>query len=310
MATGLHSIMSMAVRAVVAALLWLLALSTSAQTVRYIHTDALGSVAVVTDQNRNVVERREYEPYGRQLTPAIKDGPGYTGHVQDAATGLTYMQQRYYDPGIGRFLSVDPITALSSPAGMFNRYKYAANNPYGFKDPDGRQECRSCEMSYGASVGYMLRNDPERMRIWSGGEAAATTAGSGAEDGAALGQAAGEFVDNRDFSATAVATMAIKAVVFKATHRRVTLRKDTRQQIEAKQPRNSEGQMVDPNTGQPLKPGEIDVGHKPGQEWRKRKADHEASGSSRSEVIRAENNPDIYQLEDRSSNRSRRFEDD
>ena len=50
------------------------------------------------------------------------------------------MQQRYYDPQIGRFLSVDPVTALSSPVGMFNRYKYAANNPYRFADPDGRKE--------------------------------------------------------------------------------------------------------------------------------------------------------------------------
>lgn len=43
----------------------------AAQEVRYIHTDALGSVAVVTDASGNVVERREYEPYGAQLTPAL-----------------------------------------------------------------------------------------------------------------------------------------------------------------------------------------------------------------------------------------------
>src|SRR5699024_2663698 len=84
------------------------------------------------------LERREYEPYGEQLTPAVQGGPGYTGHVQDAATGLTYMQQRYYDPEIGMFLSVDPVTAYSNPIGQFHRYRYANNNPYGFTDPDGR----------------------------------------------------------------------------------------------------------------------------------------------------------------------------
>lgn len=138
MTTGLHGITSLAVRAVMAALLWLLALGASAQAVRYIHTDALGSVALVTDQNRNVIERREYEPYGRQLTPVLKDGPGYTGHVQDAVTGLTYMQQRYYNSEIGRFLSVDPVTAYEGDLGHFNRYDYAYNNPYRFTDPDGR----------------------------------------------------------------------------------------------------------------------------------------------------------------------------
>lgn len=49
------------------------------------------------------------------------------------------MQQRYYDPLLGRFLSVDPVTANSGTGANFNRYWYANNNPYKFKDPDGRQ---------------------------------------------------------------------------------------------------------------------------------------------------------------------------
>ena len=105
---------------------------------RYQHTDALGTPVAVTDENRNVIERSEYEPYGQLLNRAQHDGPGFTGHVQDALTGLTYMQQRYYDPMIGRFLSTDPVTALSNPVRMFNRYDYAADNPYKFVDPDGR----------------------------------------------------------------------------------------------------------------------------------------------------------------------------
>jgi RHS repeat-associated protein len=111
----------------------------AAQAVEYVHTDALGSVVAVTDANRNIVERREYEPYGYQLIPTLQNGPGYTGHVQDASTGLTYMQQRYYDPLLGRFLSVDPVTMHDNgDPRLFNRYAYAGNNPYTFVDPDGR----------------------------------------------------------------------------------------------------------------------------------------------------------------------------
>lgn len=109
--------------------------------VKYQHTDALGSPVVVTNQQRVELERAKYEPYGQQLTVLSNTGndrPGYTGHVEDRATGLTYMQQRYYDPGVGRFLSVDPVTALSDPVGYFGRYHYANNNPYTFTDPDGR----------------------------------------------------------------------------------------------------------------------------------------------------------------------------
>jgi hypothetical protein len=49
------------------------------------------------------------------------------------------MQQRYYDPQIGRFLSVDPVVADAAGGATFNRYWYANNNPYRFNDPDGRQ---------------------------------------------------------------------------------------------------------------------------------------------------------------------------
>lgn len=109
-----------------------------ALTVEYIHTDALGTPVAVTNSAGVVIERSEYEPYGQLLNRSLQDGPGYTGHVQDAATGLSYMQQRYYDPEIGRFLSVDPVTANGNGGANFNRYWYANNNPYRFTDPDGR----------------------------------------------------------------------------------------------------------------------------------------------------------------------------
>lgn len=109
-----------------------------AETVEYIHTDALGSPVAVTNEAKQVIERTVYEPYGNPVGRANNDRPGFTGHVQDSATSLTYAQQRYYDPSIGRFLSVDPITADTATAWNFNRYNYAANNPYKFKDPDGR----------------------------------------------------------------------------------------------------------------------------------------------------------------------------
>jgi RHS repeat-associated protein len=111
---------------------------TLAVTTRYQHTDALGSPVVVTNAARAVIEQSDFEPYGLLLNHALTDGPGYTGHVSDAETGLSYMQQRYYDSGIGRFLSVDPVTADGN-SGNFNRYWYANNNPYKFTDPDGRE---------------------------------------------------------------------------------------------------------------------------------------------------------------------------
>jgi RHS repeat-associated protein len=109
---------------------------TDATRTTYQHTDALGSPVATTSESRVVLQRSEYEPYGALLNRPLEDGPGYTGHETDAGTGLVYMQQRYYDPLCGCFLSTDPVTALDGP---FNRYWYANNNPYRFTDPDGRE---------------------------------------------------------------------------------------------------------------------------------------------------------------------------
>lgn len=109
------------------------------EIVEYIHTDALGSPVAVSDAAGNVTERTVYEPYGATVGVQASDAPGFTGHVADAATGLTYMQQRYYDSAIGSFLSVDPVTPYGQGFGQFNRYRYANGNPVGNVDRDGRQ---------------------------------------------------------------------------------------------------------------------------------------------------------------------------
>lgn len=115
-------------------------IDTGTSTIKFQHTDALGSPVAVTNQSAQVIERTQWEPFGAAIGKPAYQGIGYTGHVMDGATGLTYMQQRYYDPTIGRFLSVDPVTALDNgDMRHFNRYAYAYNSPYAFTDPDGRQ---------------------------------------------------------------------------------------------------------------------------------------------------------------------------
>lgn len=110
----------------------------SQSTVYYVHTDALGTPSVITDAAGTPVEYALHDPFGESLLAGPADAPGFSGHVADRETGLSYMQQRYYDPALGRFLSVDPVTAHQRDGSNFNRYWYANNNPYTFIDPDGR----------------------------------------------------------------------------------------------------------------------------------------------------------------------------
>lgn len=97
------------------------------------------------------------------------------------------------------------------------------------------------------------------------------------------------------------------AKVYAPTARRVRIRKETYEKINAMQPLNEDGKMIDPNTKDVL-PDKVDIGHKPGYEWRLRKKEFEQKKFTREQVIEAENDPNIYQLEDPSSNRSHKYE--
>ena len=109
---------------------------------RYIHTDLLGSPVVESDASGNPIAstRMHYRPFGATVEQA-KDEVGYTGHKFDTDTQLSYMQQRYYDPAIGRFYSNDPV-GFTGEVDTFNRYLYVANNPYKYLDPDGREKLK------------------------------------------------------------------------------------------------------------------------------------------------------------------------
>jgi len=112
-------------------------------TTQYVHTDALGSPVARTGAAKEVISRTRYEPYGYVAAgtkPSASNSQiGFTGHVQDAETELVYMQQRYYDPVAGRFLSVDPVVTDANTGKGFGLYTYVDNNPYTKIDPDGRE---------------------------------------------------------------------------------------------------------------------------------------------------------------------------
>jgi RHS repeat-associated protein len=106
----------------------------------YIHTDHIGSLLARTDTAGSLLEGAPiWEAWGAPVSGySSVGGLRFASHYTDRATGLSYMQQRYYDPYAGRFLAVDPVAA--SP-GNLNRYWYANNNPYRYIDPDGQYVC-------------------------------------------------------------------------------------------------------------------------------------------------------------------------
>lgn len=108
--------------------------------VYYSYSDHLGSPVTTMRSDTGAIERERYTPFGIAMDnpPSLTDQAGFTGHIKDSATGLNYMQARYYDPIMGRFLSIDPVTFLDQPyPGQFNRYAYTWNDPINANDPDG-----------------------------------------------------------------------------------------------------------------------------------------------------------------------------
>jgi RHS repeat-associated protein len=110
-----------------------------ASTVTYLHSDYLGSTAAESDISGVVATRIRYQPFGESIGTVKLDDIGYTGHKFDTDLGLSYMEARYYDPVLGRFMANDPVGFSAASPMTFNRYSYANNNPYKFVDPDGRQ---------------------------------------------------------------------------------------------------------------------------------------------------------------------------
>lgn len=109
------------------------------ETTTYYYTDPQGTPLVTTDASGNAVSTSDYRPYGRQALGTPEARPGYTGHVNDPESGLVYMQARYYDPTVGRFLGPDPARPSPGKPATFNRFAYGSDNPVGNVDPDGRQ---------------------------------------------------------------------------------------------------------------------------------------------------------------------------
>jgi RHS repeat-associated protein len=102
------------------------------------HGTGQASVAAATQ----AITIRRQKPFGepRGPAPAWPNDKGFVGGTNDN-TGLTHLGAREYDPGLGQFISVDPMIDQNDPQ-QLNPYAYSNSNPATFSDPDGL--CFAC----------------------------------------------------------------------------------------------------------------------------------------------------------------------
>jgi len=97
--------------------------------ITYYHSDHLGSTSAITNEAGEVVEEQVNLPFGERISGDEKYG--FASKELDE-TDLQYFGARYYNPAVGKFLTIDP--ALQD----FSSYGYTGGNPLIRIDPDGR----------------------------------------------------------------------------------------------------------------------------------------------------------------------------
>ena len=111
-------------------------------TLYYYVLNAQGDVVRIVNSSRSVVASYTYDPWGKIIsssgTLANVNPLRYRGYYYDSETGFYYLQSRYYDPEIGRFINADSY-ASTDATGLLstNMFAYCENNPVMRVDPTG-----------------------------------------------------------------------------------------------------------------------------------------------------------------------------
>ena len=113
---------------------------TTTATYYYI-TNLQGDVMYLVDANGIQVAAYDYDPYGKVITStgdlAEINPLRYRGYYYDSETGFYYLQSRYYDPEISRFINADSYASTGQGLIGCNMFVYCKNNPVNRIDPDG-----------------------------------------------------------------------------------------------------------------------------------------------------------------------------
>ena len=112
-------------------------------------TNLQGDVIRIVEANNpnNIVAQYGYNAFGAIVyqsgSMASLNPLRYRGYVFDGETGLYYLQSRYYDPILGRFINADIYATTGQGFLGYNMFVYCLNDPVNRVDHDGRKSASS-----------------------------------------------------------------------------------------------------------------------------------------------------------------------
>ena len=110
-------------------------------TTYYYVTNLQGDVMYLVDASGNEVAAYDYDPYGKVIFStgelAEINPLRYRGYYYDTETSFYYLQSRYYDPEICRFINADSYTSTGRGYLGYNMFTYCGNNPIPRADTSG-----------------------------------------------------------------------------------------------------------------------------------------------------------------------------
>ncbi|NPU99717.1 MAG: RHS repeat-associated core domain-containing protein [Candidatus Omnitrophica bacterium] len=114
----------------------------------FYHYDEAGNVILITDKNGGLIKHFEQDAWGNDLNGTFATAQNIrqhqTGKYLDETTGLYFFGARWYDPAIGRFISVSPLSPLGE-----EEYVYCSENPVNIADVDGVWGIQIGEWNFG-----------------------------------------------------------------------------------------------------------------------------------------------------------------
>lgn len=107
--------------------------------------NAMGDIIAITDSNKNIVAEYRYDPWGDILSISGDTVIGelnpfrYRSYYYDNDIQMYYLQSRYYDAEVGRFINCDDVNyiGITELELSYNPFAYCENNPSNYMDNSG-----------------------------------------------------------------------------------------------------------------------------------------------------------------------------